>query len=310
MTMFETVGKWIIPIVILILLAVFYYGGGGAFDKLKKIVPNISIGMQELQAETPSIPENQKTAFLNLATTIEKIKNNQNYPCFERYSLGDYDNSGGLPDLGEEGTIIEFRKDSFVVKTQGGKQDVTELTNSLSEKVHDVEFCVIAGPLDIVPHFAESFLNDQQWAEKKIMLDHYYQVQHEIIIKYENPFGPIAEGNVIRIPEIGSEFGGINSLNNNFKDFGYLYKPDATHICFFPTVYGDTHCDGSDQNGLDDDCLGADPYEDIAIPKQVSSGLLRSCSGPEPLTPPSLKPVEESPTAFPDETLPGGVAQP
>lgn len=266
---------YLIPIIVLILIVTFsYVGKTGAFPKvqqafegIKSYLPDIETGAKEISGKTPEISEEHNQAIRSLADTIRKMLDSEKENCFAQYQV--------LPNLGEQGTVIELSDNEMVVRTLGGKQVLTDFSNELSETVHGFIPCVIAGDKEIVSNFDKLFLNEKGWADKKKNLEGEYFSSHFslvdlIIISYN------LEGlNENRISY------SANKTFRDFEDYGYLYKPADGIICFFPTVDGNNVCDGSSEDGLDDDCLAGDTEEDISIPNQVSKGTLPTCYGEE-----------------------------
>jgi len=265
---------YIIPLIVLVLLGFFYFGPSGALDKLKgsaetlkDYVPDVSMGADQLTAKEAGVPSDHKNAINSLKNTLEKMTQSTG-PCFAYYK------EGGLPELNEQGTSITFSydpvKDETIVTTYGGtagKQIVTDLSFTIPK----MELCVIADE-NIVKSFGDRYLNDKTWAEKLASPSDTIRKVNSIKIEYSTNK---LNGHTIRAPELGADT--VNDESNNLQDYGVVYTPDGSSICFFPTVYGNNVCDGSDKDGLDDDCLGADPNEDISIPRQISEGKLKKC---------------------------------
>ena len=217
--------------------------------------------------EKISIPEVHVNEINSLNNTIIKMMSSTKNNCFANY--------GGFTELGEGGTSIIMNYNSQKGSTQfmimggaGGKQVATDLLFEIEGMIP----CVIAGNKNVVQNFDSSFLNILPLKQKTIVPNHYLAVQ-EIKIFY-NTDG--RNGNHIEVPQFGRDI--VNDEGNNFLDAGMLYTPDNKHICFFPTVYGDSVCNGGDAEGIDDDCLGEDSTEDIAIPQQFSERKLIACT--------------------------------
>lgn len=273
---------YILPIIVLVLLVMYYFAPeSGAFEKLrsgvnkaKEYLPNISVG-GELQAGKPTLSEAHKKEVLQLNATINQMLASGKKNCF-----GDY---GGVSMLGSSDTEkvsilmgYDAANDATKFTFQGGvggEQTVTDFEFSIPGMVP----CVIAGGSAVTRAFEESFLNGDSWSEKEqhIRAGHYRQVGAITIQYYEGKSFACQNANRIQVPELGGDI--VNDECNNFLDRGMLYTPDNRHICFFPTVYGDNSCDGGDKDGLDDDCLGEDPQENIAIPKQLGERKLLKC---------------------------------
>lgn len=258
---------YLIPIIVLVIIVTFsYVRETSAFPKVVKVVegiksylPNIETGAEEISGKTPEISEEHRQAVQSLADTIRKMLDSEKENCFAQYQA--------LPNLGEQGTVIELSDNEMVVETLGGKQVLTDFSNELSETVHGFIPCVIAGDKEIVSNFDKLFLNEKGWAdkEKDIGLNH-FSLADLIVISY----------NLEGLNENRISYSADKKFRD-FEDYGYLYKPAAGVICFFPTVDGNNICDGSSEDGLDDDCLAGDPEEDISIPNQVEEGSLIEC---------------------------------
>ncbi|PIN76705.1 hypothetical protein COV17_01425 [Candidatus Woesearchaeota archaeon CG10_big_fil_rev_8_21_14_0_10_36_11] len=275
--------SYIIPLIVLILFVMFYYNPTGAFESVKNVVSDVNasldsiIGAEEVTASKPTLPPAQQADVDKLIATMERMKSSDTKFCFDNY--------GGFSNLG--GTTITLtydpsRKSTFikVLRGVGGVQEV------FFKEVEGMKPCVIAGSEDVVETFNTAFLNTNSWDVKSYFLNNFIDTQHlkkehftpvnSIQITYKSGWD-VSDGNIIRIPEFGT--GTVNDVNNNLIDGGMLYTPDNEHICFFPTIpdpFGPS-CDGSDKDGLDDDCLGADLTEDISITRQLKEGKLLSC---------------------------------
>ncbi|MBT4805169.1 hypothetical protein HON71_03280 [Candidatus Woesearchaeota archaeon] len=264
---------YIIPIIVAAFLLFNYYGGDeSAFESLKsgvdsakEYVPNISIGDKGLSASKPDISTEHKAQLTNLKNAIEKMLSSSEKNCFANY--------GGFSPLGEKGTsIVMTRSDGGtkfrVLGGAGGDQLVTDLSFEIEGMIP----CVIAGDSTITKNFDKSFLTG-----KSIVDNHFRNVNSITLHYYEGATLACKNGNQILVPELGKDI--VNDECFNFQDAGIIYTPDNEHICFFPTILGDAagNCDGSSAEGLDNDCLGEDPDEDIAIPRQVREGKLKTC---------------------------------
>lgn len=258
-----------------VLAATFFRPEGGLLNQaaekarwLERFVPNVSIGAKPVQGVHTTLPEEHERAIRTLADTIQSmVLGSRNY-CFERYALQGYANHGGLPDLGD--TTITLSENSLlvsrVVSEAGGKQVLALLSRELSSTVAGFKPCVIAGSEQVVRNFDTTFLTTGVRDRSNI------------------PDAEILEPHYTEVSAITLSYAGKNQIDfgkgpKDLEDFGYLYSPGDGWVCFFPTVDGNTVCDGSNQGGLDDDCLGEDPGEDIAIPFKVQEGCLASCTG-------------------------------
>ncbi len=264
----------VIPLVSLFILGLIYFGPSGALDKLKgsaeslkDYVPDVSIGADQLTAKEAGISAEHQQALSTLKTNLEKITKSSG-PCFAYYTT-----AGGLPELKEQGTSITFSYDSNKDETTiityggaGGKQIVTDLSFTIPK----MKLCVIAGTEEVTSTFAGVYLNTLLWEEKiKKDLSKTYQLVNNIKIIY-HPCTLLKSANHIEVPELG--IGIDHNECNNLQDYGIIYTPDGSHICFFPTVYG-----GNDKDGLNNDYLGESPFDAISIPKQLNEGKLKKC---------------------------------
>ena len=269
----KKLAMYLIPIVVLVILVMAFYSDGGLFGNLKSgtndtlsYLPDVSFGAEEVEPTKPTLPSNHQKAVDKLVKTMKEMKDSGNQNCFGNY--------GGLPELGEQGTLLQFSQDGddvvLVAGTEGG------IVQAHREVIEDVKLCVIAGTESKMENFHNIFLNDKSWDEKENLIktnnDYFNPVSNTIQIYYSTKG---KNGNIIRIHELGENEGkdGIN----NFQDAGIIYTPDGEHICFFPTVQGDLTCDGSNDKGLDNDCLGNDLAEDINIRNQLNNGKLNWC---------------------------------
>jgi hypothetical protein len=296
---------YIIPIIIAAFLLFNYYGGdGSAFESLKSgvegakdYVPDISIGDKGLSASKPDIPSEHKAQLTNLKNTIEKMLSSSKKNCFADY--------GGFSELGEKGaSFTMIASDSGTEFTILGGAGGVQLVTDLSFEIEGMIPCVIAGSSTITENFEKSFLTTNSWTEKNIVPAHYLAVKSITIHYHEGATLACKNGNQILVPELGGDI--VNDECFNFQDAGFIYTPDNEHICFFPTVWGNNVCDGSDKDGLDNDCLGENPKEDIAIPRQVSEGKLITCDGKIVTPPPTPSPPPPPPQDSYDYTTEEG----
>lgn len=280
----------VIAVAVLVLLIIFnYVGEGSSYEKAKKVFKGVvegfektvSLGAKEISAEVPTVPKEHAAAIKQLAKTIKQMKDSPNQNCFANYRLSETNyETGGLPDFGKQGTVIDISKGSMVVRTLGGKQANKELTNSLIDSMVGVQPCVVAGNSDVVKNFYDSFLNTNSWDVKKqnIKPNHYKSVETLSIANDDSGILGLIENRI--------SYKNENMIFNDFHDGGFLYKPDGQHICFFPTVSGlvyyspvaHTICDGDDKDGLDDDCLlNNNPFLGTSIPRLIQEGKLLIC---------------------------------
>lgn len=246
---------YVIPLLMLVLALWFYYGPEQGFDKLKGVVsrveeylPQLSPPKPEVKGDSAVIPADQIGALANLESAIQTMLTVKKNGCFTNF--------GGFSSLGEYGTSILFRHEErkTIMFVYGG----TDGQKLISQKEFDKMVpCVIGGSEQVVRNFDKSFLNS------KTVTEPYYNPVQEIAIAYNT------EGlNENRI-NYGTGF-------TDFEGQAWLFTPDNKHICFFPTVDGNNVCDGSQKEGLDDDCF-IDTTEKTSIPYQISSKALPVC---------------------------------
>ena len=249
---------YIIPLLMLVLALWFYYGPEQGFDKLKRVVsgveeylPQLSVPKAEIKGEPTTIPADQSGAIANLQSAIQTM-----LTVTSKTPNGCFSNFGGFSSLGEYGTSILFKHEDrkttmFVYGGTDGRKILsqTEFDNMVP--------CVIGGSEQIVSNFDNGFLNS------KTVVEPYYNPVQEIVIAHDTD---------------GLNENRIN-YGTGYKDFegqAWLFTPDNKHICFFPTVDGNNICDGSQEEGLDDDCF-IDTAEKTSIPYQISSKGLPLC---------------------------------
>jgi len=228
--------------------------GKGALEGAKEIVPNISIGDKALMGGTPEVASIHRQEITNMVRIINDMLNSSksSSDCFNNY--------GGFTDLGEDdGAVTISLAYNGVNGTQltvnggvGGKQIITDLR----EFFPNMRPCVIATG-NIASNFYEKFIEGDD-------VSNYYKFVNSITIKYD-----FDNWNENRIDYDGS--GPID-----FEGHTWLFTPDNTHICFFPTEDGNAGCDGDGSEGLDDDCL-IDTTEKTSVPYRINNGPLKKC---------------------------------
>ena len=252
---------YLIPVVVLILLIVIFYSPGtGAFERLKNIasgaekyVPNVSIGAEEMEAQQPSIPENQRQAIVSFKEALERTAASSQVNCFTKFN--------GFPPLGEEGAslvIIPIPSEKVMsVRVTGVKQTITDL----NFEVQGIAPCVVGGGTEYTEKFYRNYLYPSLTAEDSF--EPIYNDVPRIIIQWDG--GGLLESAANRIQYDNTGF-------HDFKGHRWLYKPDAGHICFFPTD------SSTSALGLDDEFF-TDFSEPIAgsLQDKVRKGLLKQC---------------------------------
>lgn len=252
---------YIIPIVVLVLLIIFFYSDAGAFEKVKRAastaeqyLPDISVGAKEITAEKPSIPENQQQAIVAFKEALLRTKESSRVNCFTKF--------GGFPPLGEEGAtlvISHILSDEVTsVRVTGTKQTLTDL----SFEVPGMIPCVIGGGTEYTEKFYQNYLSPSLMAD-----DSFTPISNdgisEISIQWNS--GGVLETAANRIQYDATGF-------HDFKGQRWLYKPDAQHICFFPTD------SSTSAIGLDDYYFKdfENPPEDT-LQYKVRNGPLKQC---------------------------------
>ncbi len=287
----------LVAVIAFLMLAVWQYGI--TFPKVQKLVndtkeyiPNVTLGLDTVKATEPGVPAVHEKALRDLADAMQRMLQSGRKNCFERYSGlpldRDYGTHGGLPELGEDGVVVELSRDNFIVKTRGGNQQVIPLSREFSRKVQGFTPCAIAGQYE-VRNFERTFLNDLPRSTKYLTIqpNHYRPVSF-IMLRDDG-------GNVIQ----------YDGQQSDLEDGGMLYTPDNAHICFFPTNDAVTN-----EKGLNDDFLGEDPLDEFSLPRQLQDGGILPCSGEIPV---SQKETGEGTPLSPvggERPLPGGVAPP
>ncbi|MBS3123610.1 hypothetical protein J4437_03155 [Candidatus Woesearchaeota archaeon] len=276
---------WIIPLVALVILVMIYFGDnslfeelkmnvGGILDTSKKFLPDVKLGEDELQANKPTIPEEQFQAIEKLKQIILSMKTdaqkNTQSNCFGNYldlnylnSQGpplDYGTGGGLPALGS--TIIELKEENgdTYLKIKGiGPGGNWEYSN---EKLERVTPCVIAGADNVAENFYRSFIN----TEKAGSISNYYLDVDQITIFQDGT-------NKITFTKESQ------SITNEIKDGGWLFTPDGNRICFFPTA--DYWWAEADDEGLEERFFdsSSDSENIKSIPTLINQKKLALCSG-------------------------------
>lgn len=153
---------------------------------------------------------------------------------------------------------------------QGGNTHFVIQGGAGAEQTHQqftipgMKLCVIAGSSSVTSNFYDNFLSTATSTEEKELTEPYFTEVAQIQIAYNDPRLGFAENRI--------------DYGEGFKDFEgdeWLFTPNRTHICFFPTVDGNKVCDGSKADGLDDDCF-VDEEEKTSIPYRVENDLLNT----------------------------------
>ncbi len=243
-------------IVTLLLFSVIYFGfldsdTGAIFladDAYRQQLENA------LAKEKKEFQVKENTELLDrFVSDINKMKGKK--ACFASYTP--------FPALQNKKIDISYSSGNTRIRFWDGKQ-------SIAKQDLDIIPCVIGGSGSVTKNFDDIYLNNKDWKEKiKQINSNHYTIAGQITISED-------DGGVSGLTENRINYGhGVV----DFEDANYLYTPDGKHICFFPTVDGDDTCDGFQQEGLDDDCLGeADVSDTNSIPSQLAEGKLKRCS--------------------------------
>ncbi len=254
MVAFTKLISYILPVIVLILFMIFYFTyEEGGFSAVKDLTLGLKkyvhLGTDISVSKNVTLPLEHKRAIDSLLKTIREMQKKTREGqknCFGEYTP--------LPPLQEQGTSLQLSYDAlsetlFFVVSAGkeGRQQI------MAEKFLNVQPCVIAGAAPggdlIAENFRASFL-----APDASLFGAYYSPMRKISISGDD------EENIM-------EFDGRKST---LHDGGWLFAPDAGHICFFPT--GE-----NDENGLEEE-LTEEAKEPESIAQRVSQGKLTLCS--------------------------------
>jgi TPR repeat protein len=206
---------------------------GGVIDWVKE---NVQIGQDTLNAEETTIPQDIEEALTKLKLTMQGMitSSPSSFPdrgCFQNYKsiIPSTSVASGLPPLGIAGTQqahLEIKKDGddtrvWVYGGPGGNQYLDEL----SFTIEDMQPCVVAGETNgkvVAQEFIEANLD----STPGISSSNTFLPVEQINILYHDAW------NEIQLPG----WTDVNNEDNNMLDGGWLYTPDRTHLCFFPTI--------------------------------------------------------------------------
>ena len=206
--------EYLIIIAAFVILIMIFFSGSGGFAKAKsaasdtfgffsKILPTVKVGVNETKSSGPALPTEETQQISALQRAVENMANSPNVECVYNVAL-----FSGL-----EQSTLSIQYDSTAKATRfsvGGKIPGQEITSSRFS-VADVQPCVIAGE-----------------AVTDLFVKRYFT----------NKSGKIAYTpvNAISISNEEIIYNGINGGSLSGRE--WLYKPDATHICFFPLEDG------------------------------------------------------------------------
>lgn len=244
---------YILPIAVLFIFLYFFYGSDVSglvkvknfvTDMISSITPSVNIGAAKIPGEKPTIPEEQRVAIEYLKTTISKMKTSANIGvngCFANYNpsfilRSNENQKQGFPPLKDTSLLLEKNPEGMRLII---KNDLTEVS---TEIIPGVNPCVVSGrdSTGIIPaNFHEKIIQGKDTVG--------------------NTFLPVTEINIL---DGGTKIAYNRGANIDLEDGGFLYTPDGSHICFFPTKDFGIDCSPSDnEDGLNDDCLGEGDYK-------------------------------------------------
>ncbi len=214
---------YLVPILLMIAVVMVFWSQGGAWEDMKEIVTGmkdfvydkIGFGTESLSADV-SISAEHTAEINSLVSTIRSMQGKEK--CFANF--------GGFSDLEERGTSISFELSGnntqmVVMGGAGGTQIITDMI----EDFEGMTPCVIAGSKE----YQASNFYDHYIGGEELHALHYSDVS-SIQFEYNDGGYMGFAANVIKIPELGID----NS--NNFKSDGWMYTPDGSSFCFFPTT--------------------------------------------------------------------------
>jgi hypothetical protein len=241
-TLLAKIAFWIIGIAVL-LIGLSVLVPGGLLDRTSDaIIPDDLIPEEftDTGLTLPAFSPEHQAEISKLKQTIVSMLGSDTQSCFADY--------GGFTDLENVAINLNYdtQKDTTYFEVMGGPGG-KQVRTDLGFEIPKMSPCVIAGTSSVTNAFESSYLNSN--SPKTITSGHFTTVT---TLKIAHSTSPLA-GNIIRAAELGGDI--VNDESDNFEDAGILYKPQPGMICFFPTVYGDTKCDGGDKDGLDNDCL-------------------------------------------------------
>ncbi len=275
---------YLIPLIFLVFAALMIFGPDKLFagvkdsvDTIQEYAPDVNVGMNKLNAEAPSIPEEHRQAVINLIQSIKDLRDSPNTNCFANY--------GGFTKLGEKGTSLNFQWDPNTQKTYltasggaGGKQEV------YYEEIENVRPCVIAwgynnqAPVATTFHarFIEKMINEESKGS------YYFRADNINIFDTSN-WDTVDSG--VKLVHNGRS----DNYQYNLEDDGWLFKPDEDGtFCFLPTVskalevgkqaYNYKKCYSTGNNGLSPYCFYSDGSD--SLQKKIGGNDLKLCSTP------------------------------
>ncbi|MBI4980019.1 hypothetical protein HZC30_00510 [Candidatus Woesearchaeota archaeon] len=236
------IGTIVIAVVVMLILWAIYFPSGGMFDNLKELVkgvaeyaPNVSIGMNELNASGVALPGEQGAEVSALKSAIEGMLSSNKTNCFG--SFGGFESELGNSDKSTNINIY-YNNDpqsmKIVISNQNGQ--VYKIFN-----FNNTHPCVIAGRSNEAKNFYAHYIDGEQ------LVSPYSSTVQGLTIFYQKEWTSY-NGNTIRVmgwPEDGP----VNDEGNNFDNSGLLFKGGGNEICFFPT---NKHIN-ADDDGIEDD---------------------------------------------------------
>jgi hypothetical protein len=230
----------LIPLLFLIVVVFIFFAESGAWEELKdtingvdEFVPDLGLGLDELQTGDVSIPPEHEAQIRKLSDTINQYLLGNKENCVANY--------GGFTELGDTFVMIDQIQDKMVMRVGGagpaGKLLATDLRFEF-----DAKPCVIAGKegsTDVTERFYK-WAVDRDWLTPP---SPYYKEVRSIKMHYSTK--TFRNGNHINVKEFDPE--PVNDQSDNFEDNGWLFTPDGKHICFFPTNKATDY----DEDGID-----------------------------------------------------------
>ncbi len=247
MKVLEKLGFWIIPLVALIIIAMVYWGPEGLYENMKELgqtvsgyVPNVSIGMNELNASGVAIPSQQVEDVGELKSAIDSMLSSNKKNCFG--SFGGFES-----DIGESGksTVINIYYNNdpqsmkIIISNQNGQ--VYKIFN-----FNNTRPCVIAGSRNEAKNFYAHYIDGEP------LVSPYSSTVQGLTIFYQKEWTSY-NGNTLRV--VGwPDDGPVNDEGNNFDNSGLLFKGEGNEICFFPT---------NNEIDADDDGIESDTIKEL-----------------------------------------------
>lgn len=207
--------EYVIVIAVFVLLVILFFSGSGGFAKVKsatsdtlgwfgKLLPNVGVGIDETKSSGVSLPVEENQQISALRRAVEAMKQSSKTDCVY--------NVEGFSNLKASSLSVQY--DSTVDVTRfvvmGGAAGTQEITGSRFS-LAGIQPCVIAG------------------GEVTNLFEKRHFTSEGGMISYTS-------ASSIRISQGKIVYDGISGGSLSGRE--WLYKPDATHICFFPSNGG------------------------------------------------------------------------